>query len=484
MTSRRIGAVLIVLDGLRPDMVTIDVMPALARFRAMATSFTNARSVFPSVSTVAAATLATGMLPAVHGVIGAAMYVPQITADRVLDLGDARILRGLDQALDGRLVAADTFADRLAEEKRRVAIVDASAGGVGLLLNPRAARNRHWSFATAGRHATATPEAWDEVVKRFGYPPERSLPRYEDTTYATTIFIEQVLETLVPDVAVLWLAEPDATQHYREIGSIETEMALRHVDRQMGRVLSAIDHRQGLAETLVIVASDHGHITGRGYIDVAAQMQQAQIAVAAGADLGRAPLALGADGYGTISVRERDGATMLEQPLRWLMDQPWVGNVFTADRDGIAGRFPGTLSLALAGLNHERAPDVVFTFASDGGLDRNGIAGRGLHGCPAIAPGGGVHGGLNAYEMNTVLLLAGPGFAPGRQSPATAGIIDIGPTLLGRFGAALDPRSTGRSLAGLAFEPEATTTYSAGVERYTQSVAASTSAGTRLRGTA
>lgn len=318
MSAGRIEALIVVLDGLRPDMVTADVMPHLTGFGARATTFANARSVFPSVTAVAAASIATGALPERHGVIGSAVYWPDIARDRVLDLGNHRVVRGIDQALAGGLVAAETFGDVLAASGRGLTIVDAGAPAASILLNPRARRHSHWTFSTAERDATPTPHAWDEAVARFGYPPERELPRFEEMRFATDVLIDQITGRHPPSVAVLWLSEPDATSRYREIGAIETENVLRHADRHLGRVLDAIDQRQGLDRTLVIVASDHGQITADGGIDVPGQLRLAQIDTATGGQVEGAGLVYAGNGYGAISLT-RAGRSGLGDVARWLI---------------------------------------------------------------------------------------------------------------------------------------------------------------------
>ena len=59
--------VVVVFDGLRPDMVTADLMPHLHAFANQSRWFREARSVFPSMTRVATASIATGAPPAVHG---------------------------------------------------------------------------------------------------------------------------------------------------------------------------------------------------------------------------------------------------------------------------------------------------------------------------------------------------------------------------------------------------------------------------------
>lgn len=477
-----IGAVLVILDGLRPDMVTADVTPNLSAFRRVATDFVHAKSVFPSVTSVAAASIATGELPVRHGVMGNEVFGDGFPRERVLDLGDHRIVRGLDQTLAHNLVTARTFADALAANKRSMAIVDAGAPVASSLLNPRAARNRHWTFSTQGRDATATVAAWDEVVRRHGFPPERELPRFDEVGYAADVFISEVIEGAARDVAVLWLSEPDATSRYRELGSLESENALRHVDRQLGRVLAAVDQRQGLERTLVIVASDHGQISSIGNIDVAAELRRAGFVAGDRKGLGGCEVVVTGQGYGALHFMAED-VNRNRRIVDWLMEQSWVGQIFSRrggapDGGTVEGGFPGTLALEMAGLGHDRAADVMFTFASDCGLDRNGMPGRGLHNAVS-AHCQGTHGGLNPMEMSTLLLVAGPGFGRGQISTAVAGIVDIGPTIAARFGLEPGPGVAGRDLGGSMPEERRTTRIEAAAGAFQQSLIVGHAKGTR-----
>jgi predicted AlkP superfamily pyrophosphatase or phosphodiesterase len=72
MTRR---AVLVVCDSLRADMVDAATSPTLARFRDEAAHFTAFRGVFPSTTRTSAASIATGCLPAGHGLLGNTMVL-------------------------------------------------------------------------------------------------------------------------------------------------------------------------------------------------------------------------------------------------------------------------------------------------------------------------------------------------------------------------------------------------------------------------
>lgn len=63
-----------------------------------------------------------------------------------------------------------------------------------------------------------------------------------------------------------------------------------------------------------------------------------------------------------------------------------------------------------------------------------------------VPVGGGMHGGLNRFELNTTLIARGSGFAAAVQDDGPRGIIDIAPTVLSVLGLAAAERMTGRSL--------------------------------------
>ncbi|MCJ2018559.1 alkaline phosphatase family protein [Methylobacterium sp. E-065] len=171
--------VLCVFDGLRPDVVTPEHMPNLTRFAPQGTWFREARSVFPSMTRVTTTAIATGAHPRVQGIVGNAFYFPQATRSHVVDLGRWDDIGLAVRVTGGRFVTAEPMGDVLAQAGRRMAVVHTGSAG-------------------------ATPEAVDDVVGRFGPLPPRHLPRFEESDYAVRVFREHVLETLEPDVALIW----------------------------------------------------------------------------------------------------------------------------------------------------------------------------------------------------------------------------------------------------------------------------------------
>ncbi|MFM9974066.1 MAG: alkaline phosphatase family protein [Beijerinckiaceae bacterium] len=442
--------VVVVFDGLRPDMVTPKLMPHLAAFAAESLWFREARSVFPSMTRVATSSISTGAPPSVHGIVGNSFYYPQVTRDFVLDTSLAEDLALAESRLSGPLITAETLGDRLAANEKSFAVVHSGSAGSTYAINPRAAANGHWTFSVMGRDATRTPHAVDEVVERFGPLPPRTLPRFEETDYVTRVFTEHVLGEMDPDVALIWFNEPDTSFHYKFLASDETNAIMKAVDVAFGRILAAIKARPDADEVAIIIASDHGQISSSGVVDIATLLTEAghRAARATSRPINGADITVTGGNMGEIRMVDGD-MERRDTIARWLMQRDEIGMVFTPSDDPVQGAVEGTFSTTLVGVDHARQPELVYVLHSSTDKDANGLPGLGLI-TGGVTVGGGMHGGLNRYELNTVLILGG---ATCSEQPglieAPSGIIDIAPTILGLLGMAVPTSMRGASLTGV-----------------------------------
>src|SRR5262245_19886152 len=119
--------IVFVVDGLRPDAITAAHPPTLLRLRAEGVEFVNSHAVFPTVTRVNAAALATGTHPGTNGILGNQMFVPAVEPTRAFNTGDCRNLVRLDQATGGRLVLARTLGERLQAQGRSLAGVSSGS---------------------------------------------------------------------------------------------------------------------------------------------------------------------------------------------------------------------------------------------------------------------------------------------------------------------------------------------------------------------
>src|SRR5499426_287371 len=129
MPAQRPFVIVFVVDGLRPDFVSADVTPTLLRLRSEGVEFVNSHAVFPTVTRVNAAALATGTHPGTNGILGNQMFVPAVEPTRAFNTGDYRNLVRLDQATGGRLVLTRTLGERLQAQGRSLAGVSSGSPG-------------------------------------------------------------------------------------------------------------------------------------------------------------------------------------------------------------------------------------------------------------------------------------------------------------------------------------------------------------------
>jgi predicted AlkP superfamily pyrophosphatase or phosphodiesterase len=392
---------------------------------------------------VATTTISAGAPPRVHGIVGNAFWHLAARSDRAIDTSKIDDLARLHEADPSGIVTSETLGERLARAGKKLAVVHSGSSGSAFLINPKVRENGHWTFSIHGRDFTATPIAVDEMVERFGPLPEPALPRFPQMNYATDVFVEHVLARMRPDVALMWLPEPDTSYHYREIGSAASSAALCAADACLGRVLDAIEDDDEGECTTVLVLSDHGQITVDAEVPLYRRLQDGGFAAATkGADVA----IIGTSGAsGELRLRVPDAA-LRDRLAQFLAEQPEIGMLFSAARNEVEGIAPSTFALDLLDVQHGRAPDLAFVLRSSTEPDPSGLPGLGLYmgGVPVM---GGMHGGLNPHELATVFVLGGAGIGQDRIVTAPAGLADVAPTILSLLGVAVPASMTGRVLS-------------------------------------
>ena len=108
----------IVVDGLRPDYVTAEVMPNLTALAGRGVVFSRHHSVYPTVTRVNASSISTGSYPETHGLMGNSVFFPSVEPTRFLDTGDRSNLLAVAKA-EGRLLTAPTLGELLQAAGRR-----------------------------------------------------------------------------------------------------------------------------------------------------------------------------------------------------------------------------------------------------------------------------------------------------------------------------------------------------------------------------
>src|SRR5262245_11093555 len=335
-------AVVVVLDGMRRDLIGEATTPALVRFADRATSFAAHRSMFPSATRVVSASFATGCHPARHELQGNSLALFENGRLVHHDAGHPDFLQH-KRRVTGRSLAVPTLAERLAALGGMILFSNVSPGaayahdpdGHGYVYH------RAGSFAP-GRRRLEGAQALNITQDAAG---ERRM---------TERFIAEVLLERKAALAILWMGEPDATQHLRPLGSTEHLAVLRQADSNAMRVVGAVDRlRDAGDDVLLIVCSDHGHQTVSHIIDVGAELVAAGLKESSGSDDVVTPTS----GTSTLVYVHPDHAARIDAIGAFLASRDWIDKVLPVAELATVGQAPRHGLAFAVSLKSDEAPN-------------------------------------------------------------------------------------------------------------------------------
>ncbi|MCX7371796.1 MAG: alkaline phosphatase family protein [Alphaproteobacteria bacterium] len=426
--------IMVALDGLRPDMVKPAQTPHLHGLAAAGTRFANARSVFPSETRVATPSLITGCRPGGHGMVANTLFDASVAPDRLLRTKLVSDVLAMAKGGESPL-QRPSLAERLAPHGKSFALVSAGTAGAARLLHPAAERLGAFRWNVEDQEGATAAAVRDAL----GATPPHATPNTARVEFAGRVLLEHVLPRHAPDVALLWLSEPDVAFHWAGLGAAETLAGLRAADAVLGRIIAWRDAQPDAAEIAIIVLSDHGHVTGHRKLCLRSELVKAGF---------RAGTGMGPDVDVVVAPAAAPGlwlrdAALAPQIAEFLAGQDWAGPLLARDPSILPHAFP----LAELGSAHARSADLVVTFAGEERADHWGLPGIAPFDAPDVPEGGGMHGGLHRAELATVLVMQGGPFRAGAVAQEAADLTDIVPSLLHVMGAATDGME-GRPLLG------------------------------------
>ena len=404
-------AVIVVCDSLRTDLITRRDAPFLTELGARSSRFANHAGVFPSTTRTSAASIATGCLPARHGLLGNTMALDEGDGLVCLSVGKSDFRDRLHRAT-GRTLHAPTLAERL----RRT-------GGTAIAF----------SNVSPGAAYFLDPDGFGSVYNAAGSygPGRRPLPATEGLAIAkgeagdtvmTERFCAEVLGERAPAVALLWLSEPDYTGHHTQLGSLEHRRAIASADANVQRVAETVAALDPSGERILfIVGSDHGMETVAETIDLDRLLVEAGLKAAPGSsDVVVAP-----NGTAALLYFADPAGPLVGEVARFLETQDWVGRTFVGG------------ALAEVGLPTGSAAQIAITLKADERSNPHDVPGHSHIVRDSLEPkdctGFGQHGGLGKNEQRPFLFVSGGGFAAGAYRQRSS-LIDIAPTVLRHLG--------------------------------------------------
>ena len=420
---------LLVLDGLRPDYVTPDVMPNLHALSRRGVVFTNHHAVYPTVTRVNSSSISTGSYPERHGILGNSVFFPRVETGRFLDTGQRADLERIQADQDGVLLTATTLGEVLQARGRKMLAVGAGTTGSAFLLNHKVAGGAilHTDYAL--------PQALHaRMLAELGPPPGESHPNDPRNRRAVEAFLKIGLPAVNPSVTAIWLSDPDTTAHTLGMGHPTTIEALRRLDREVKNIEDGLGAAGLLNRYNIWVTSDHGFATYTGATDVRALLKPFTGTLADGS-----PRIVN----GETAIYVRDGnQQVIAQIVRALQKTSGIGAIFTKSvkAGSLLGSVEGTLSFDAARWTHARAGDILYSPDWTDSKNEHGFAGT------SASNGVAGHGSSSPFEIHNTLFAAGPDIKQGVTVSIPSGNVDFAPTFLHMLGIAIPSTMQGRPL--------------------------------------
>jgi arylsulfatase A-like enzyme len=431
VTELRVGTqqshsqLLIVVDGLRPDYITADVMPRLRALGQRGVFFNAHHSTFPTVTRVNASSMSTGAYPETHGLLGNTVYSPKVSATRGVNTSNATELDAMETA-EGRLLTAPTLGESLQRGGKNLLVFSAGSPGSAMLLN-----HPLYGGAVINPDYCRPANLCARVTSALGPGPAEVVPDDPRNKWAVDAYLTFGLKN--SDVTALWFGDPDATAHQKGIGSAMTIQALKYVDGQIGRIEDTLREQGQIDRTNIIVISDHGFSTHTAELRLAPLV----------APFAR-PMPDGTPDLvvteGAINFRGAGDPARVSAIVGELQKRPEVGAIFTrpVSEGSMQGVVSGTLSFNVPRWNHTRSSEILVSANWNADKNEAGFPGK------TTQTGVAGHGTTSPYEIHNTFLAAGPDFREQVTSDVPTANVDIAPTLLKLLGLPIPASMTGR----------------------------------------
>jgi arylsulfatase A-like enzyme len=346
---------------------------------------------------------------------------------------------------------------------RHTAVVGSK--GIALLHDRHADPTRAGKGVTLFGGESRPSDALAPIVAGLGRFPR--LPHAQGDAWTTKALTNFVWKDGVPAFSLLWLSEPDATEHDSAPGSKAALAAIKSSDENLARVLSTLD-RQGVRQTTdIFVVSDHGFSTIERAIDLR------KILGAAGfnavTEFSGEPkdgdVMLAGNGGTVLFYVVNHNAGVTRRLVEFLQQSDFAGVIFTKES------MPGTFGLEQARIDNgaggsratktgkpervdepggesinRNTPDVMMAFRWNDKKNQFGVPGL-INADWNRKPGEGTHATLSRFDMHNTLIAAGPDFRRGQPDDFPSGNIDVAPTILRILGITLPQQQDGRLLS-------------------------------------
>lgn len=414
--------VVMVWDGMRPDFITPSNTPNLYQLSQRGVWFANHHPVYPSLTEANGTAIATGTYPAVSGLMANKEYRPLIESLESIHTEEFKYVQKGDAISHGHYLKSPTTAETLRKHGKSTQVAGAKPVAV---LHDRSPRPADARYVTLFAGQTLPKEAITSITNLHGIFPE--ITRNDWTTDS---LINPLWTNGVSDFSLLWMNEPDASQHSTGPGSVKSLSAIHETDKNLGKIIRCLADMSLLESTDVLVVSDHGFSTISAIVDAGESLRAAGFK--ANDKFDHQPTGdeiMIASNGGTILLYTGDHKPELIQKLvKFFQHWQHTGVIMTRRE------MPGTFAMSTLHIDSGDAPDLAVSLHWSDTLSENGTPGLLVCNQSSYKPGQGMHGSLSRFDMHNTFIAAGPDFKSGIIDQLPTGNVDIAPTVLHLLG--------------------------------------------------
>ncbi len=303
------NVIIFVWDGLRPDSVTAADTPNLLHMRSAGVNFTANHATYPTFTMMNAASFATGSFPEHTGFYGNTVWrsgaAGNDASGKPVDFQqpvfteDYGILDNINAYYSNQLLMVGTLFQAAQARGLTTAIIGKSGPAYlqdylrgGLMLDERTvmplslAQELQAAGVALPKTATLTgsndtlvlgadngdPTAAGKVSKLDDKvttdPTNASGSPYKNANaYMMHAYLNHILPMHQPKLSLIWLRNPDSTEHNYGPGTANYHDALRAQDQLLGELQARLKALRMANATDIVIVSDHGHSTVAGDAD-------------------------------------------------------------------------------------------------------------------------------------------------------------------------------------------------------------------------
>jgi len=415
--------IVMVWDGMRPDFVTAEYAPTLHQLAQNGVWFENNHPVYVSTTEVNGTAIATGCYPEIDGIIGNREFRPEIDPVKSVHTEGIDVVRKGDEITGGKYIRVPTVAEILHAKGRKTAVAGAKPVA---LLHDRAQRGNSALGVTLFAGQTVPTDFLQTILPLHGAFPSATNANPTRNDWTAEALIDPLWKDGVPAFSLVWMSEPDFSQHQTGPGSARSLSAIKNADDNLARILRALDAKGVRDTTDIMIVSDHGFSTIASVVDVAGNLRSG------GFNAVRDPkpkpdpgeiMVVSSGGSMLLYVAGHDQA-VIKKLVAFLQRQSYPGVILARES------FPGAFRLHDVHLDSPNAPDVVVSMRWMPDKNKNGAPGMIVFDAFDLGPSQGMHGTLGPSDMHNTLVAAGPDFRHGVVDHLPTGNVDVAPTAL------------------------------------------------------